>query len=278
MLWVVHELFKKLPFVCVPPALEPCGAARRRQLLQFPQVLWLRLHKRLVVLYLRLNEKVIIRVLIVVEVPVDKHPLEIRMPRAAGVQRIIRPLWKSVRSSHASIDRIDPRFLHLPGLVQEYHVVFCALVLSDVAFLCAVAEGDLRTVRECEFLVRLVVLRNPMQHPLQRRNVVVLQLLVCPSDDQHLDAGILAGKQNRLHAHSPALPTAAGAAVGDMPVLVFQEKHLLRLRGSKIQRLHSLDSSASFSSRIRVPPVSCFSSPASLRYRNPYSSANCAPR
>ena len=214
MLWVVHELFKKLPFVCVPPALEPCGAARRRQLLQFPQVLWLRLHKRLVVLYLRLNEKVIIRVLIVVEVPVDKHPLEIRMPRAAGVQRIIRPLWKSVRSSHASIDRIDPRFLHLPGLVQEYHVVFCALVLSDVAFLCA---------------------------------------------------GILAGKQNRLHAHSPALPTAAGAAVGDMPVLVFQEKHLLRLRGSKIQRLHSLDSSASFSSRIRVPPVSCFSSPASLR-------------
>ena len=39
--------------------------------------------------------------------------------------------------------------------------------------------------------------------------------------------------------------------------LVFQEKHLLRLRSSKIQRLHSLDSSASFSSRIRLRLQSC---------------------
>ena len=173
------------------------------------------------------------------------------MPRPSGVQRVIRPLRKAVCAAHTEVDLSDPALLQLPGLVDKYHVVFRALVLPEIPLVCAVSERDRRPVREPEHFVRPVIFCKPGQLRRQLLDVVVLQLLVCLSDDQNLNARIPERQQLRLRPHGPALSAAARAAIGDMPVFVPEKKRLLRLRPPEIQRPHSLASSASHSSSTR---------------------------
>ena len=251
MLRHVPEVLEELSLIDVPASVLPRCPQRRRQILQLAQVVRLRIHEGLIVLYLCLNEEIVIRVFIGIEIPIDEDTLEVCMPRPAGVQRVIRPLWKSIRSAHAEIDLADPALLQLPGLVDEHHVIFRALILPQVPFVCAVPERDRRPVREAKHFVRPVIFCEPGKFRCQLLDVVILQLLVCLSDDQDLNARIPERQQLRLCPHGPALSAAARAAIGDVPVFVLEKERLLRLRPPEIQRSHSLASSASHSSSTR---------------------------
>ena len=216
----VAEVLKKLPLIHVPRPIQPRLAQLRRQRFQLLQILRLLPHQRPVVRHQSLHKAVILRLLSRLEPAVDEQPFKISVPRPAGVQRVVRPLRQPVCPAHAGIDRVDPRLLQLPGLVEKHHVVFRALILPHIAVARAVAERDRRPVWKFEPLVRRLIFRDPRQLLPQRVDMVVLQLPQRPAHDQKLDPRIPQRQQLRLCAHSPALPAASGPAIGDVPVPV----------------------------------------------------------
>ena len=235
---IVPEVLKELPFVDVPPAIQPCLAQLRRQCFELLDILRLDLHQDFVVLHQRLNEAVVFRLLFVLKSAVNEQALEIRMCRAARVQRVVRPLWKRVRAAHAGVDLVDPLLLQLPGLVNEQHVVFRALVLPQISRVVAVTERDRRSVWEPESLVGGVVLRDPRQLFFQRLDVVVPELRHRAPDDQNLDPCEVQCQQLCLRPHSPAFPSAARTAIGHMPVMIQQKQLLLFVRFPEAALFH----------------------------------------
>ena len=112
------------------------------------------------------------------------------MGGAARVQGVIGALGEAVCAAYTGVYLLDPVLQQLPGLIDEYNVVFCALVLPQVAVRCTVAKPYGAAVGEGEHLVRLVVSCNALQVRPQRLNVVVDQLLVGLSDNENAYTGV----------------------------------------------------------------------------------------
>ena len=239
MLRVVPEVLEELSFIDVPSAIQPRLPDLRRQRLELVDILRLGLHQDFVVLQERLNEIVVFRFLFALKAAIDKQTLEIRMCWPSRVQRVIRPLRKSVRSSHAGVDLVDPLLLQQPGLIDKQHVILRALVLLQVSLVVAVAEFDRRSVWKSEDLVGGVVLRDPRQLFFQGLDMVVPEFRHRASYDQDLDSLEMQGQQLRLRPYGPALAAAARAAIGHMPVMVQQKQLLLFVRFSEADRFHS---------------------------------------
>ena len=208
--------------------------------------------------------------LVRVKNPVDKQPLEIAVARPTGVQCVVCEDRAAARAAHAGVDLLDPFLAELRRFVNEDHVIFRALILVEVVVLCAVAERDAAAVRETEDLFRLVVLCKSLQLRPQLVDVVVAQLRHRAPHNQDLDSRIAQRQQLSLCAYRPAFPSAACAAVCDVPVLVGHKEPLLRLYRADCQRSHSLLSSSSRSISIFTPCVSRFlPSSASRAYPKP---------
>ena len=239
---VVGELLKELALVYVPPAVEPGLPELAGQLLQGPEVAGLGGHQGLIVRAQGLDKGIVLRVLVFRIAPVDEQPLEVAVARAPGIQGVIGPFGEAVDPPDTGIDLHQPALLELSRLVGEPHIILSALVLAQVSVAGAIAEVDGAAAGKPEILVHALVFGDPRQHLLKGGNVIVEELLVGPSRNEHLDARKPEAQQHRLPPHEPALSAAPGPAVGHIPVALPQGQGLLFVGGRHPQLLirHSL--------------------------------------
>ena len=184
---VVDKVLEELALVNVPPALQPCLPELFRQLLQRLDVLRLRLHERLVVGHKRLDERVVLRLFAFLKNSVNEQPLEISVALTARIERVVGALRESVCTADRCVDGVQPLLFELRGLVDEYHVVFRALILQNVAVVRAVAELDRGAVAECQELFVLCIPRDAVQLLPELVDVVVEQLRIRPAHNEDLD-------------------------------------------------------------------------------------------
>ena len=153
------------------------------------------------------------------KISVDEQPFEVAVGRPAGIQGVVGPFGEGIDAPDAGVDLHQPFLLELPCLIGEPNVVFCALVLSQIPIRCAVAEGNGAAVGKFDQLVRAFVLGHPCEQLLQGGDVVVEQLFVGSSGDEHFYARIVQAQQRGLPADKPALAAAPGSAVAHIAVL-----------------------------------------------------------
>ena len=185
--WIRPEVLKKLPLVHVPPPIEPGLPDLGRELLEAPEVFRLCLHERPVVRHKSLNKGVVLRVLSILEFTIHKQPLKVPMAGAAWIKGVIGALREVVCPTDTCINLGNPALLHLPRLVGKPHVILRALVLPQVTICRAVAKPDGGAVWKPEYLVRLVIPGHPVEHPIERHNVVVKELPVGLTGNEHLN-------------------------------------------------------------------------------------------
>ena len=135
----------------------------------------------------RLDERVVLRLFAFLKNAVNEQPLEISMALTARIERVVGALRESVCTAHRCVDGVQPLLFELRGLVDEYHVVFCSLILQNVAVVRAVAELDRGAVAECQELFVLCIPRDAVQLLPELVDVVVEQLRIRPAHNEDLD-------------------------------------------------------------------------------------------
>ena len=105
------------------------------------------------------------------------------MARAAWVAGIVHSFREGIDTTHTGYDLLDPQFLQLSCLIQKDDIILSTLVLVQILVIVTVAKFDGASVRECEDLLRLVVLGNAIQFLLKEIDVVVHKFREGSSDD-----------------------------------------------------------------------------------------------
>ena len=234
---VIGEFLKKLTLIHVPPAVEPALPELVGQLFQRAQIPGLTGHQRVIVRTKGLDKGIILRVFVLRKMPVNEQALKVAVSRSAGVQGIVGALGKCVDAPDAGVDLDQPFLFELTGLIRKPYIVFRPLVLTQVGVAGAVAEMDGAAPGKPEELVHAPVLRHPRKHLHQRGNMVVEELLIGSSGDQHLDSRIAQAQQHRLPADKPAFASAPGPAVAHIAVPFRQGQGLLFVGGGHGQHL-----------------------------------------
>ena len=189
MVGVVPEFLEELALVHVPVAVEPGFPLLGRLGLQLLDVVRLLFHEGLVVRHQALDEHVIRRVFVRSE-PAFLQPLDVLVPRPAGVAGHVHAFGKAVGPAQAGHDGFDLVFRHLGGLVNGDHVVFVTLNFHQIAVLSAEHELDAAAVGEAYLMGQAVVPGHARKLGLQGLDVVFQQLRVAFPHDEHADAGI----------------------------------------------------------------------------------------
>ena len=223
----VVEVLEKLPHVYIPAAVEPCLPDLRGQPLQLLDVFRLPAHEHLVVCRPGRDEGVIRRILVLLELPLDKQALHPLVPDPAGVAGDVYPLWVPIYAADAGNEHFERVLRVLRGLVDVQHVALRTLKSVQVLFGGQIPEQDLAPVGKCQLLFGVVVAVAPLgQHLPHGLDVVGLQLRVGLADDDLPDARPRIGQQYGFYPHGPALAAPSGAAVGYILVRVRQKQFL----------------------------------------------------
>ena len=151
--------------------------------------------------------------------------------RVAG---IVHALGELIDTTHTGNNLLDPHLLQLGSLIQKDNVILSALVLVQILVIVAVAKFDGAAIRECKYLLRLVVPGNSMQLCPQKIDMVIHQLRKGAAHNQYLYAvsvgrrpSIAQGKPLCLISDTPALATTTGTTKAHM--LCFGRQKLLLL-------------------------------------------------
>ena len=232
------QVLEELALEDVPFSVEPGIPQLRRQALQLPHIVRLALHEGFIIRDQALDEAIVLRDLPGLVLAVDEEPLDVAMADTAGVAGIVDPLWKVIDTAQGSHDLPDPFLPQLGGLVQEDHIIFRALILVQVPVRGAVAEADGAAPGEIEHPLRLHIPGDAGKLCPKGLDMVVLQLLISPSYDQQLDAGIAQTQPLGLIPDAPALAAAPGTSEEDMLVPVPEELRLLLAGPLEHQFIH----------------------------------------
>ena len=197
----------------VPGAVEPGLSQLIWQGLEHVYVLGVLFHQHGVVRDLGLDKLVVVRALVASILSVNKEPFHPGMANSAGVAGEVHALGEVVCAAQAALEGLELEFRELSSLVDKDDVELLALVLEHVPLRRAVAEADVRAVREDKALLLLLPPGYVPQLHLQREYVVVAQLLKAPAHDEYLDACVSRSQQHCLHAYGPGLAAAARPAV-----------------------------------------------------------------
>ena len=137
------------------------------------------------------------------------------MAHAARVAGEVHALGVSAHAAQAAFEGLELVLRKLCRLVDEDDIVLLPLIPEHIPLRGAVAEPDVRAVREYEALLLVVPVREARELQLHRENVILQQLGVCPADDEDVYAGITVRQHVSLLAHRPGLTAAARTAVSD---------------------------------------------------------------
>ena len=137
------------------------------------------------------------------------------MAHAARVAGEVHALWESAHAAQTSLEGLELVLRKLCRLVDEDDIVLLPLIPEHIPLRGAVAEPDVRAVREYKSLLLVVPVREARELQLHRENVILQQLGMCPADDEDVYAGITVRQHVGLLAHRPGLTAAARPAVGD---------------------------------------------------------------
>ena len=199
----------------VPGAIEPGLAQLIGQGFKHVDILGVPLHEHGIVCNLCLDEFVVVRPLVASILSVNKEPFHPGMANSAGVAGEVHALWESAHAAQTSLEGLELVLRKLCRLVDEDDIVLLPLIPEHVPLRGAVAEPDVRAVREYKSLLLVVPVREARELQLHRENVILQQLGMCPADDEDVYAGIPVRQHVGLFAHRPGLAAAARTAVSD---------------------------------------------------------------